>query len=67
MSLEEYSELAKAGNHAELVKQLSNVLLDYKIDGHWLTAIAAPGETYEQASAAVQRMFPQIEDVRPHA
>lgn len=66
MTLEEYSELAKAGKHAELVKQLGSVVVDYRIAGEWHTAIAPAGETYEECAASLQRMFPQIDDVRPH-
>lgn len=66
MTLDEYGQLAKAGNHAELVKKLANVLVDYKIDGRWLTAIAAPGETFEECDVALRRMFPQITEVRRH-
>lgn len=67
MSLDEYSKVAKERDHASVVTKLSNVMLEYKIGPTWFTCIAAPGETYEEASAAIQRIFPQIEAVRPRA
>lgn len=43
-----------------------NVVVHYKMDGRWLVCIAAPGETYEEACAALKRRFPEIEDFRRH-
>ena len=42
------------------------LLVDYKLDGRWLTVVAAPGESYEECVASMQRLWPQIEGFRPH-
>jgi hypothetical protein len=56
MSLDSYAQLAKEGNHAQLVQQLepgkSPPVFDYKIDG----------------TASMRKLFPNVvEDVREHA
>lgn len=42
---------------------MANVIVEYREPGaeNWSRVIAAPGETYEEAAAAILRGWPQME------